>query len=261
MNITDIGWTDRTSNPAYAVDRRTGKRGWYCVKISDECDFCYSEDMNVGRFGNKLTYEHHNATRVEWRLNEKELDEWRRHRAHHKVFIEDMTDIFLAGIPPEMLARIWATIKDCPRLTFQLLTKRHGRIAHCLPPDWGEGYPNVWLGVSVGVQSSIRRIEVLRSIPAAVRFISFEPLLEDLGTVDLTGMHWAILGGESGGQQRPMELAWMISLYKQCKAAGIPVFIKQDAARLPGQQGRIPDWLWQVNEFPVDAGSHRGRPE
>jgi protein gp37 len=126
----------------------------------------------------------------------------------------------------------WALIKKTPNLQYQILTKRPERIRDHLPADWGKGYPNVWLGVSVEDRRfGLPRIDVLRTIPATIRFLSVEPLLEDLGTVNLDGIDWVIVGGESGPGWRPMDHAWARSLRDQCKAAGVPFFFKQSSNR------------------------------
>jgi protein gp37 len=125
----------------------------------------------------------------------------------------------------------WAIIKRCKNLHFQILTKRPERIAAHLPPDWGpNGYPNVWLGVSVENNRHVHRVDVLRPIPAAVRFISGEPLLGPLPDLNLQGIHWLIVGGESGPGFRPMDHAWARSLRDYARASGTAFFFKQSAA-------------------------------
>jgi protein gp37 len=114
------------------------------------------------------------------------------------------------------------------------LTKRPGRILYNLPADWGQGYPNVWLGVSVENKDYLWRIDALRGIPARVRFLSLEPLLEDLGPLDLTGIHQVIVGGESGPDYHPMELAWAYAILDQCLKANVPFFFKQSSAYRSG---------------------------
>jgi protein gp37 len=127
------------------------------------------------------------------------------------------------------------------------------RILACLPPDWGTGYPHVWLGVSVENRRWLHRLDTLGQVPAVVRFASFEPLLDDLGDLSpwLPHLQWVIIGGESGPDRRPMELAWLLNIVEQCQAAGVPCFVKQDGALRDGQQGRIPDDIWAIKEFPL----------
>ena len=113
-------------------------------------------------------------------------------------------------------------------LRWQLLTKRASNIERYLPGDWGDGYPNTWLGVTVeNRRHGLRRLEVLREIPARIRFLSVEPLLEGLGDLDLSGIHWVIVGGESGPHARPMDQSWVERIQDQCKEQGTPFFFKQ----------------------------------
>lgn len=125
----------------------------------------------------------------------------------------------------------WALVRQCPNLTFQILTKRPERVLKCLPLDWSNGYENVWLGVSVENDEYVWRADVLRNIPARVRFISAEPLLGDLPSLNLEGFHWLIVGGESGTNFRPMQLEWAQYLRDRAVGAGISFFFKQSAAK------------------------------
>lgn len=166
----------------------------------------------------------------------------------------------------DVRARLFRLIDATPNLDWLLLTKRPENITQMMPGRYGcpvtksrfdcncefcsRPRPNVWLGTTVGVRACLSRLDHLRAVPAAVRFVSFEPLLEDLGKVDLTGIHWAIVGGESGAKRRPCEIAWFESLRDQCRAAGVKFFVKQDSAFASGKQGRIPLALWQTKEFP-----------
>lgn len=156
----------------------------------------------------------------------------------------------------DMRNKLFELIRWTPNLDWLLLTKRPQNIERMIcEAGIGAEWPfqNVWLGTTVGDRKGLSRLDVLRKIPAAVRFVSFEPLLEDLGTVDLTGIHWAIVGGESGGGRRRCEIAWFQSLHDQCVAAGVKYFVKQDMGAKPGTQGRIPLSLWTVKEFPTAA--------
>jgi protein gp37 len=134
-------------------------------------------------------------------------------------------------------------------LFMPLSTKRAERIAELLPSDWGGGYPNVWLGVSISEEKGLWRAEELRKIPARVRFISYEPALGPLDPFDLTGIHWVIFGGESGPDFRPMKFAWARAMRDKCKSAGVAFFFKQSAGRLPETgielDGRI------IREYPA----------
>lgn len=140
-------------------------------------------------------------------------------------FVNSMSDLFHEDLPLGIVHRIFDVMSRCPQHTFQVLTKRPGRMqiyaAVRNPP------PNIWLGASVEDQKRKGRIDVLRNVRAAVRFLSIEPLLEDLGDLDLTGIHWVIVGGESGPGARPFDLDWARSIVAQCRSAGTPCFVKQ----------------------------------
>lgn len=166
-----------------------------------------------------------------------------------RVFTCSWSDFFIAEADP-WRAEAWSIVERTPHLTYQILTKRPARIRAHLPwRDDQAAWPHVWLGVSIESRPYRYRAEVLRQVPAGLRFLSLEPLLEDLGDLDLDGIGWVIVGGESGPQRRPFEVAWLGRIVDQCRAAGVPVFVKQDAGPRPGAQGRIPDALW-THEFP-----------
>lgn len=250
---TGISWTHHTFNP-----------WWGCTAISPGCDHCYAEtfDKRVGGahwgkdaprrlFGDK----HWNEPR-KWNEAAQRAGERRR------VFCASMADVFDADAPEGQRERLWPLIRETPWLDWLLLTKRHGRIARNLPADWGEGYANVWLGVTVDDRGNgLPRVDVLRAIPARVRFLSVEPLLEDLGAVDLAGIHWAIVGGESGPGARPFHVDWARSLIRQCRAQGAAAFVKQlgtrpVGAKVASRKGDVPaEWPAdiQVQEFPNAA--------
>jgi protein gp37 len=133
----------------------------------------------------------------------------------------------------------WAVVKRCPHLTFQVLTKRPERITDHLPDDWGDGYPNVWLGVSVERDDLAWRAEVLRQVPAALRWVCAEPLLGPLPSLDLSGIGWVVCGGESGPGWRPMETDWARQLRGRCRAAEVPFDFKQGNGHFPGTGATI----------------------
>jgi protein gp37 len=124
----------------------------------------------------------------------------------------------------------WDIIRQCANLDWLILTKRPALVEKRLPADWGSGYPNVWLGTTCGVRSSYPRVDVLRNIPAQLRFISAEPLLESLVDIDLTGVHWLIAGGESGSGFRPMKDEWAIELRDLCRKKNVGFHFKQHSA-------------------------------
>ena len=235
MNKTGIEWTDFSSNPLYVVDRETGKRGWFCEKVSPGCANCYASALNVRR-GTGHAYVPANRDKVEWRLNERELEAILRRRKPARIFMCDMTDLFHEDVPFRWIGQIWRVMLATSQHTFQVLTKRPDRMRDFIRwmeashHDHLEGaigagtwpLPNVWLGVSVENQRMAdERIPVLLDTPAAVRFLSCEPLLGPLDLISacegtrnfLEGIDfellepwpdnpprisWVIVGGESG---------------------------------------------------------------
>ena len=125
----------------------------------------------------------------------------------------------------------WQIIRDTERHTYQILTKRTERIPQCLPSDWGDGYRNVWLGTSVESPDYKDRIDELRIIPAHVRFLSIEPLIQDIGALNLNGIHWVIIGGESGPQSREFKIQWARDIVQQCAVARVACYVKQLGAK------------------------------
>jgi protein gp37 len=216
--------------------------------------------MNVGRFGTGLIYNYASTKKVKFVLNERELKAWRKRNIFvfkknllpERVFVEDMSDLFGIWVSDETLDRIFATMEMCPSLIFQVLTKQSGRMVRYLTDRWGEHPPrNIWVGVSVENQKWYEeRRHHLYHTPAAVRFFSFEPLLGEIVLAETKSFHWAIIGGESGKNRRPCEIAWIENIAAQCKQARIATFVKQDSALRPGQKGRIPDDIWALKEFP-----------
>lgn len=221
---TEIAWTDSTFNP-----------WWGCAKVSPGCANCYAEafDKRMGGdfWGAGKTPRSMSA--ANWNKPLKWQREAQETGVRRKVFCGSMCDWAAVEAPPAERARLWELIRRTPMLDWQLLTKRADRIQTCLPEDWGNGYENVWLGVSVEDRNSgLPRIQILADIPARVRFLSCEPLLEDLGAIDLDGIHWVIVGGESGHKARPMDVEWVDSIQNQCEEQGVPFFFKQWGGRL-----------------------------
>ncbi len=223
---TGIKWTDSTFNP------------WCgCAKVSAGCDNCYAEalDHRTGgaHWGPKaqprLMSESNWQAPLRWQRSAE------RAGKRHKVFCGSMCDWCDKNAPAGQLERLWALIRQTPDLDWQLLTKRATLLRDCLPPGFSSHtYPNVWLGVTVENKAQgLPRVEILRQIPAAVRFLSIEPLLEDLGTIDLTGIDWVICGGESGPGARPMQPAWVRSIRDQCLRQRVMFFFKQWGAWTP----------------------------
>lgn len=251
MNKTDIQWCDFSSNPIKAIRKSDGKKGWWCSHTSPGCERCYAETIN-NRFGNQVDYKAQNQNQIEFYLDEKELAQFAKVPAGKKVFVEDMSDLFHEGISDEMITRVLHNIRESKGI-FQLLTKRIGRAKEVLTNYyWTMGrsrpYQNLWLGCSVeDQQRADERIPLLLQTPAAVRFISAEPLL---GPIDLRlqkdhvlKLDWVIIGGESGSKARPCNIEWIRSIVRQCQDARVAVFVKQLGSQPYSMWGNTPSFL------------------
>lgn len=223
MENTSISWTDNSFN------------GWVgCSKVSLGCVNCYAEGIN--KRGGHCNWGPGVARRVTTDTNWKKPLKWDRDAAQNgkrlKVFCSSMADVFDQEAPSEARARLFELIKQTPNLDWQLLTKRPENILRFLPADWNGGYPNVWLGVTIeNVQTLRRRLPLLKQVQAKLKFLSCEPLLEDVGQVDLLGIDWVIVGGESGGRARAFDIAWARRIIASCRAQGVAVFVKQLGAQ------------------------------
>jgi protein gp37 len=242
---SEIEWTDATWNPV---------RG--CTKISPGCKHCYAE-----RFAERFrgVAGHPFESGFDLRLVPEKLHAPLNWRNPRKIFVNSMSDLFHESVPVEYIARIGEVMRAARWHTFQVLTKRHDRMHDLLNGDLQPFglLPNVWWGVSVEDREyGVPRINVLRSTNAAVRFLSVEPLLESLGRIDLSGIDWVIVGGESGAPRRPLSVDWVREIRDQCKAAGVPFFFKQWGGRSPTQLGRTLDGR-EWNDMPPSI--QRGR--
>jgi len=214
-----IEWTDATWNPV---------RG--CSKLSAGCKFCYAE-VFAERF--RGVPGHPFEQGFDLRLVPQKLNEpigWRKPR---RIFVNSMSDLFHEDIPIDYLAAIGDVMLRADWHVYQVLTRRHERMHALLtgPLRWMARLPHVWFGVSVeNRKHGLPRLAALRETPASVRFVSMEPVLEDLGTVDLSGIDWAIVGGESGAHARPMARDWVVGIRQQCQAQGVAFFFKPRAA-------------------------------
>lgn len=241
---TGIAWCDATFNHV-----------WGCTKISPGCDNCYA-DRDAKRYGEKNLWGVDARRRVFGLKHWAEPLKWdmkaRKEGRRLRVFCASMGDVFdnhpEVAQPREML---WELIRKTPRLDWLILTKRIGNTVHMLPPDWGGGYPNVWLGISVVNQvEADRDIPKLIHTPAVTRFLSCEPLL---GPIDLDKVgwpiekrpQWIIVGGESGGGSRPMEIQWARDIQEFCFRKEIAFFMKQ------GSQANWPKFK-DFSTFPAD---------
>ena len=183
-----------------------------------------------------------------WKDPERWEQEARRGGKIENVFTCSLSDFFHEGADAWRM-EAWEVIKRCPHLQFQILTKKPLRIMECLPPDWGAGYPNVWFGVSIEKNDCAWRADVLRQIPARVRWISAEPLLGPLPELDLEGFHWIVVGGESGPGRREMDQTWVRQIRDMAKTAGVAFYFKQSAGARAGQGDLLDGRRWR--EFPV----------
>lgn len=210
--ISSIEWTEQTWNPTVG-----------CTKVSPGCKYCYAEVMarrlkamgvNAYRNGFKLTM-----------LPGRLLEPLKRSEPT-VYFVNSMSDLFHEDIPDSYLERVFEVIRDCPQHTFQILTKRADRLPKYFANH--DSPANAWIGVSVEDKKfGLPRIDLLRKAKVGVRFLSIEPLLEDLGNIDLSNIDWVIVGGESGTSARPMKRDWALNIKTRCDKAGIPFFFKQ----------------------------------
>ncbi len=211
MKTTKIEWTERTWNPI------TG-----CNKVSEGCLHCYAESMTRRLFamGNKKY--RNNFIPTEHLEDLKEPYKWKKPST---VFVCSMSDIFNEKISFEFVDKIFTVIQNTPQHTYQILTKRAKRMAEYFKDK--EIPYNVWIGITVENRKAISRINSIRSLKAKVKFLSCEPLLEDLGKMNLNGINWIIVGGESGSQARPMKEEWVLNIKAQAHVNNIPFFFKQ----------------------------------
>jgi len=249
MADTSIEWTDMTWNPVAG-----------CTVLSPGCTNCYAmrmaarlDAMGVAKYRG-LTRK--SGGRAKWtgtiRPDSASLEiplHWKKPRT---VFVNSMSDLFHERVPDAFVAEVWDVMAKASKHTFQILTKRPNRMAHltkALPL-----LKNVWLGTSVESVDYLDRLDDLRHIQAQVRFVSFEPLLGSVGRADLSGIHWAIVGGESGPKARPIERLWVDEIHAACRAHGTAFFFKQWGGRNKKATGRkIDGKIW--DEFPL-----RSRP-
>ncbi len=218
-----------------------------CTKISQGCKHCYAERM-AKRLTAMGSARYRNGFEVT--LHPDLLDVPRKWRQPRVVFVNSMSDLFHEDIPDEFIARVFATMRECPQHTFQVLTKRADRLAVLASKlAWPK---NVWMGVSVEDVRVISRVDYLRSVPAAVRFLSLEPLIGPMENIQLKGIDWAIVGGESGPHARPMKREWVTSILRQCRAAGVAFFFKQWGGVRKDMTGRKLNGTY-YNEMPQRA--------
>lgn len=236
---TGIEWTDRTWNPT------TG-----CDKVSPGCTHCYAEALTK-RFHTNF------PNGFALTVYEDRLAQPKRWRKPSRIFVNSMSDLFHEEVPVEFLKKVFDVMHETPWHIYQILTKRHDRMLELAGKiDWPE---NVWMGVSVENKDYIHRVDCLRQVPSAVRFLSCEPLLGPL-QLDLTGIDWVIVGGESGPKYRPMQIEWAQSIRDRCQNAGVAFFFKQVGGITPKAGGRLLDGqIW--DQMPAAWEPHRKRWE
>lgn len=211
MRTTKIEWTEKTWNPV------TG-----CTKISAGCEHCYAEVMarRLCAMGNPKYRNGFKST-----THSDDLIEPIRWKTSSTIFVCSMSDLFHKDVPFDFIDKVMGVIRETPRHNYQILTKRAERMAEYFASR--QIPKNAWIGVTVESQATKFRLECLRDLKASVKFISCEPLLEDLGKLDLAGIDWIIVGGESGTQARPMKEEWVLNIKEQADAKHIPFFFKQ----------------------------------
>lgn len=224
MAETQIEWTDATWNPVAG-----------CTIVSAGCTHCYAmemarrlEAMGVEKY---VGLTRKTGKRSVWngtvREDRSALDIPRRWRKARKIFVNSMSDLFHEQVSDAFILDVWQVMRDTPQHNYQILTKRPDRMAATVKYNVADVLPNVWLGTSIENAETAHRITDLRAVPAAIRFISFEPLIGAVGNIDLTGIDWAIVGGESGRLARPVQEEWIDQIHRQCARSGTAFFFKQ----------------------------------
>lgn len=249
MATSSIEWTESTWNPVAG-----------CTVISPGCTNCYAmrmaarlEAMGSAKYSGTTR---RSGDRAVWtgrvNLDEKALTAPKGWKKPQRVFVNSMSDLFHEAVPVGFVRRVWGAMAEAHWHTYQILTKRPQRMAELLAGPEFSILPNVWLGTSVEDGNHVGRIDHLRATPAAVRFVSFEPLVGPVDNADLTGIDWAIIGGESGPKARPMENAWIEPIHEACRAHGTAFFFKQWGGRNKKATGRTYEGrIW--DEYPTVA--------
>jgi protein gp37 len=223
MATSKIEWTNFTWNPV------TG-----CSKISAGCKYCYAETMAKRLQAMGLPKYAHG---FQVTLHPDALDIPYNLKSPKMIFVNSMSDLFHENVPNVFIEKIFGVIQALPQHVFQVLTKRPCRLQDFQTYPWPK---NLWLGVTVEDQFTTHRIDQLRQTNARMKFVSFEPLLANVSNdLDLRGIDWVIVGGESGRHPRPMEQGWVLSIKEQCEKLNIPFYFKQWGGKNKGQAGRL----------------------
>jgi protein gp37 len=256
MEYSKIEWTDHTFNP------------WIgCQHVSPGCDHCYAEAMMDTRYG-KVEWGPHGERKrtsdanwrqpIKWNANARAFRKEYGHRP--RVFCASLADVFDNKVQKAWREDLFALIRECRRLDWLVLTKRPQNIAKMLPPDWRDGYRNVWLGVTAEDQFNFdQRWRIVREIPAVIKFISYEPALGSLSLAKHDSLpDWIISGGESGGGARPLRPRWIRDIISECRDRGVAVFHKQwgDCKNNPLvlEQGMTPGEAKAIDHFGKGGG-------
>jgi protein gp37 len=245
-NATAIEWTDATWNPV------TG-----CTKISAGCDNCYAE-----RFSERFrgVPGHPFEKGFDLQLRPERLKQPLQWREPKMIFVNSMSDLFHKEVPFSFIDRVFDTMEKAHRHKFQILTKRSSRLRNYVNARYADGAapPHIWLGTSIEDGTKTSRARHIQATRAGIRFLSIEPLLGPIGNLDLDGIHWVIVGGESGPHARPMLAEWVREVRDQCEAAKVAFFFKQWGGLRPKSGGRLLDgreWSqWpkaQTNNDPI----------
>jgi protein gp37 len=237
MAASSIEWTELTWNPT------TG-----CDKVSAGCKNCYAEVM-TRRLQAMGVPKYQDGFAV--RCHEESLNIPRGWKKPSVVFVNSMSDLFHDNVPLSFIKKVFKVMNECPQHVFQVLTKRAARLEKIAGElCWTS---NIWMGVSVENEAVTKRIDHLRKVPASVRFLSCEPLIGPLPTLNLTDIHWAIVGGESGPRSRPMLPEWVGQIQRQCHESDVAFFFKQWGGRNKKATGR------ELNGRTYDAMPNRGQ--
>lgn len=242
-DISPIEWTDSTWNPA------TG-----CSKVSPGCQNCYAERL-AGRLELMGNPKYKNG--FDFTLQPSALDLPLRWREPRKIFVNSMSDLFHESMPEYYLKRCFEVMEEANQHIYQILTKRPDRMLR-FAESYGRIPDHIWLGTSCEMALYRKRIDLLRKIDVKIRFVSFEPLLGRIGEVNLDGISWAIVGGESGPKHRPIKVDWVKELRRQCIANRVSFFFKQWGGPTPKSGGRLLDGrTW--DQYPDYVPSYSGK--
>lgn len=220
---SSIEWTESTWNPV------TG-----CTKISDGCKHCYAERMALRL---KAMGQPNYVNGFSVTLHEQMLELPLKWKKPQMIFVNSMSDLFHEDVPAEFIYQVFDIMRQANWHTFQVLTKRAERLQELSPQlPWND---NIWMGVTVENANYVSRIDNLRRTGAKIKFVSFEPLLSEIADMDMRGIDWAIVGGESGPGARPMEEEWVLEIHQQCFENNVPFFFKQWGGTNKKKAGRI----------------------